>query len=220
MAGRDTAKFYADQERRVAPGHLDFALTHGGESIHDAAAATGDYVEALLASGRDCTGSDLNGEYVAIAQARGLPVVTADASALDMSDNSVDSVLLFEILEHIAASGTRRAVLTEARRVARSQVLITVPNSTHLELLSTMGLTYEHMLDRDHKVFYTEETLRADLEPVFSDFHLEPREELVERMLPSLVRGFSRPRVAADITPRMIKRPIHFRFYVRAAASS
>lgn len=214
-AGRDTGGFYLDGKRRVAAGHLDLALRHGGQRIHDAAAATGDYVEALLASGRDCTGSDLNQDYVDVAVGRGLPVQLSDARSLPLEDKSVDSVLLYEVLEHIAEKDVRRAVLREARRVARRAVLITTPNSTHRALLEGLGLTYEHMLDRDHKVFFDEVSLRADLDTVFDEYDLQETEDVAERIAPLLVRGLQRPWVYR-FYPRLLRTRLYYRFYVVA----
>lgn len=50
----------------------------------------------------------------------------ADARALPFPDNGFDTVVLGEVLEHLDEDGARQAV-SEARRVARVQVVATIP---------------------------------------------------------------------------------------------
>ncbi len=50
----------------------------------------------------------------------------ADARALPFPDNSFDTVVLGEVLEHLDKDGARQAV-AEARRVARERVVATIP---------------------------------------------------------------------------------------------
>lgn len=218
---RDSTGSHAQDVRtKVAPGHLAFARENAGSRVHDAAAATGDYVAALRDLGFQASGSDINGDYVAIAAARELPVVQRDASRLQMDSDSVDTVLLFELLEHLAGPDLRKRVLVEAKRVARRNVLITTPDSTHLALLEQCGLTYEHMLDRDHSVFYDEEMVRREMGQVFGSYELRHCEEIDRRILGALL---PRPVVAAALALRGLRRrraTLFFRYYVVADARS
>src|SRR5262249_26058326 len=45
-------------------------------------------------------------------------------------------------------------LLSEAFRVARKNVLVTVPNAEHIELLKGNDVTYAHMLSSDHVNFF------------------------------------------------------------------
>nr|WP_269204626.1 class I SAM-dependent methyltransferase [Motilibacter deserti] len=197
---------------------MSFALEHAGPVVHDAAAASGDYVAALQQAGHTCTGSDINGGYVAIAKGRGLPVEEWDAAALGLPDDSVDTVLLFEVLEHVPDPDVRRRILQESKRVARRNVLITTPHSGELDLLFQCGLTYEHMLDRDHSVFFTEPMLRAELGQVFDTFTLTQEEEIDSRLVSRLFSPRTQKvlHLVSRVKPYQPK--LFFRFYAVASA--
>jgi hypothetical protein len=51
------------------------------------------------------------------------------------------------------------AVLREAFRVARKNVLITVPNSENIEQMKQNDVTYAHMLASDHLHFFDPQSL-------------------------------------------------------------
>src|SRR5206468_2659908 len=102
----------------------------------------GAYSGGLMKSGLRCVGCDINFEYLQKAAVQGLPVVNVD-SALPFRDGAFDSVLLFEVIEHVS---NVEAVLGEAFRVARKNVLITTPNSEDIEILRANDVTYAHML--------------------------------------------------------------------------
>jgi SAM-dependent methyltransferase len=80
----------------------------------------------------------------------GLPVV-AVGDTLPFPDRAFDTVLLFEVIEHVPAIHT---ILKEAFRVARKNVLVTVPNAEDLDLLKGNDVTYAHMLSSDHVHFF------------------------------------------------------------------
>jgi hypothetical protein len=82
-----------------------------------------------------------------------------------LPDKSFDTVLLFEVLEHVPDP---TETLIEARRLARKNVLITVPHSGGIADLQASGLLFEHFADLDHKHFYTEDSLAQLLRPLFS----------------------------------------------------
>jgi ubiquinone/menaquinone biosynthesis C-methylase UbiE len=132
-----------------------FARRHAGMSVLDLGCGFGAYSSALAGEGRKCVGCDINADYLRIAANHGLPVVNVD-SALPFNDASFDSVLIFEVLEHVADV---EKVLAEAFRVARKNVLITVPNSENIELMRQNDVTYAHMLSTDHLHFFEPESL-------------------------------------------------------------
>lgn len=189
MLNRDTKNFYTDNTPDVAPGLIEFVEQYAGHKILDAAAATGSFVNACNQLGYDASGIEINDEYVKVAQKKNFPVTKGDAGKLTFADNSFDTVLLFEILEHIADEKERQKILREAKRVARKNVLITTPNSNHLDLLYNAGLTYEHMLDRDHKVFWNDESIEQEISAVFEDFIIEPRENIESRFINQLFKN-------------------------------
>ena len=132
-----------------------FALRYAGRSVLDLGCGFGAYSLALAGEGLSCVGCDIDLTYLRVGVARGLPVVKVDSS-LPFRDGSFDTVLLFEVLEHI---GDLENVLKEAFRVARTNVLITVPNSQDVDRMKSNDVTYAHMLSSDHVQFFDPESL-------------------------------------------------------------
>lgn len=146
-----------------------FANKHAGEHVLDLGCGYGAYSLALLSEGRRCVGCDINLQYLKTAAATGLPVVAAQGG-LPFPDKSFDTVLLFEVIEHVRQL---QDILKEAFRVARKNVLVTVPNAEHLDLLSGNDVTYAHMLSSDHVHFFDPQSLRELLGPYAADIHVE-----------------------------------------------
>ena len=134
-----------------------FASKHAGQKILDLGCGYGAYSLALLKEGRSCVGCDVNLEYLKTAVASGLPAVAA-LGPLPFHDKSFDTVLLFEVIEHVPPI---EGILKEAFRVARKNVLVTVPNAADLELLRGNDVTYAHMLSSDHVHFFDPDSLSA-----------------------------------------------------------
>jgi ubiquinone/menaquinone biosynthesis C-methylase UbiE len=185
---RDTRSFYLghEPEELVAEAHLRWARDRAGPEILDLGCGTGGYCLALGREGFRCTGADVNEAYVRRAREAGVDAhVVAPGEPLPFPDRAFDTVLLFEVLEHVPDHG---ALLREARRVARRNVLVTVPNNGAQPLLRGASLTFDHMLDVDHVSFFTKQTLEQALAEVFPTVRVEEREHkdlsLYLRMLP------------------------------------
>jgi SAM-dependent methyltransferase len=99
----------------------------------------------------------------------GLPAVAAEAP-LPFPDKSFDTVLLFEVIEHVPPIET---ILREAFRVARKNVLVTVPNAEDLELLKGNDVTYAHMLSSDHVHFFDPGSFSRILRSFAGDVQIE-----------------------------------------------
>ena len=145
-----------------------FARRHAGALILDLGCGFGAYSTALIEEGRKCFGCDINLEYLRAADKR-LPVVNVDG-ALPFADGSFDSVLIFEVLEHVP---NIENVLAEAFRVARKNVLITVPNSENMDVMKSNDVTYAHMLSSDHVHFFDVESLERLLQRYAKDISIE-----------------------------------------------
>ena len=113
-----------------------------------------------MKEGMKCVGCDINLQYLRKAALQGLPVVNVD-SRLPFPDRSFDSVLMFEVIEHVPDI---QNILKEAFRVARKNVLITVPNSENIEVMKSNDVTYAHMLSSDHLHFFDPVSFKRLLE--------------------------------------------------------
>jgi ubiquinone/menaquinone biosynthesis C-methylase UbiE len=146
-----------------------FARRHAGASILDLGCGFGAYSSVLAVEGRRCVGCDINLDYLRTASSVGLPVVNVD-SVLPFNDRSFDSVMIFEVIEHVA---NVERILAEAFRVARKNVLITVPNSENIELMQANDVTYAHMLSSDHVHFFETDSLERLLRGYSKNISIE-----------------------------------------------
>ncbi|MGA9117668.1 MAG: class I SAM-dependent methyltransferase [Bacteroidota bacterium] len=169
---RDTKEFYATfPPASVAHSLIRFVRTHAGMKILDLGCATGNYCVHLSLRGYTMTGADIHPGYVQAARTRGVDAHLVGEGPLPFADRSFDSVLLFEVLEHLENPD---ALLAEARRVTRRNVLVTVPHCGGMEELQRQGLLFEHVADLDHRNFFTAETLRALLLRHFPHVQVRP----------------------------------------------
>jgi 2-polyprenyl-3-methyl-5-hydroxy-6-metoxy-1,4-benzoquinol methylase len=98
-----------------------FARKHAGTSILDLGCGYGAYSGALMKEGLKCVGCDLNLNYLKKAAQQGLPVVNVDTT-LPFADRSFDSVMLFEVVEHVTdIQGILKARLRFGRPIERQQ---------------------------------------------------------------------------------------------------
>ena len=104
-------------------------------------------------AGHDVTALDVNPGYVRRSCQLGVDARLFDGLTIPLPDASVDTVFMIEVLEHVVDPDR---LLAEVSRVVRDNVVITVPNNT--QRLSG-HIAWSHMLDIDHKHFFTVETL-------------------------------------------------------------
>ncbi len=167
IAGRLNPKQVARLRAMLAP-------VLEGEHVLDAGCNSGFVVDFLP---RSCvvSGVDVAEHLVAIARGRLARADVAPVEELPYEDQSVDVIILGEILEHVFDPV---AVLREARRVARRIVIGSVPNER-----SKWGPTGKHKPDGHayHVRAFTARTLTktlaaaglADVEvKAFADFYL------------------------------------------------
>ncbi|MCR3752097.1 class I SAM-dependent methyltransferase [Lentzea californiensis] len=117
---RERRHLLARMIRRLTPG---IAL--------DVGAAGGGNTRVLVAHGWRSTAVEHGEEGAAIAAARGLPVVRADACHLPFADRTADLVIAFDVLEHISRDD---AAAAEIHRVLKpgGTFLATVPADPRL----------------------------------------------------------------------------------------
>jgi ubiquinone/menaquinone biosynthesis C-methylase UbiE len=190
-AFRDTNNWYANRSGYASLELVNFAMSHAGNRVLDIGCATGEYTKRLKDHEFECIGVDKNPDYVKEANAKGNEAYRMDAKHLEFSDKSFDTALLFEVLEHIDDPSE---VLKEAKRVSRKNVLITVPDCTDFDYLSQMGLTFEHMLEKDHVNFFTKSDLEGLLSEHFKDYEIHEADPVMLSIheLPAFLRPFLR----------------------------
>jgi ubiquinone/menaquinone biosynthesis C-methylase UbiE len=173
---RDTKNWYLDTEEYASTKLIDFADLNAGKKILDLGCATGEYSNNLKSMGYECIGVDINPEYVEKTCKKGIDAYVMKGDDLQFPDNSFDTVLLFEVLEHV---DNPYNVLKEAKRVAKKNILITVPNCTQFSELKALGFTYEHMLENDHINFFTKNDLENLISRESKNFKVEEDEPIL-----------------------------------------
>jgi SAM-dependent methyltransferase len=180
---RDTRSWYreADALGQVDDSLVDFVGEHGGQTVLDLGCGLGGYSKRLAERGFDVLAFDVAPEYVERARALGVDARQYDGQRLPLEDGSVDTVFLLEVLEHLEDPAR---LLREARRVARRNVLVTTPNCT--QSFDPVPVEFSHMLDVDHRQFFTETSLRELLDGVFGSSVVE-QVHPIDRNLSGLV---------------------------------
>ena len=137
--------------------------------VLDVGCGLGSYGRGLLADGYDWTGAEIDTADCAELTRLGLPHHQVDGRTLPFADASFDAALCLEVLEHI---DDPVPFLREIHRVAPRQLLVSVPNCELLGYLWDHRATPWHMLEADHKNFFTRWSLGALLRQFY------PRVEL------------------------------------------
>ena len=212
---RDTRTWYRDAEPmdQVDEALVEFVAEHAGRAVLDVGCGLGGYSLALARRGFDMTAIDVVPDYVERARSIGVEAELYDGERLPLEDGSVDTVILLEVVEHLDDPA---GLLREARRVARRNVLVTTPNCT--QDFGQVPVEFSHMLDVDHKQFFTEASLRQLLDDVFGNSVVEQTapidRHLAGLVLPQPLRALHRWLDGAGI----VKPRFFFRLRGRASA--
>ncbi len=83
--------------------------------------------------------------------------VQGDILHLPFGDEQFDTVLLFEVFEHLEHPSQ---ILDEIRRITKKNIIVSVPDCELHSFLRESGLTFFHWVDRTHVSFFTEESLK------------------------------------------------------------
>ncbi|MEQ9411645.1 MAG: methyltransferase domain-containing protein [Fuerstiella sp.] len=144
-------------DRHLNPHRASAIKEHAGHSFLDVGCGNGRYV-LHFADDYSTAGVDLQ----PYPQWKDAPerFRSADASCLPFADQSVDTVVSFETLEHVPDP---EAVLREFHRVARQNIIISVPNCELPSALENSRLAFFHYTDRSHVNFFTRDSLADTL---------------------------------------------------------
>lgn len=207
----DTLYLSRDPFAGVSGSIFDFVAARAGHRIIDFGCGTGGYAARLQALGHDVVGVDANPAHVAATAKLGVEAHEANGR-LPFGDRSADTVLMIEVLEHIGDADVE-PVLTEVRRVARRNVLMTVPDCEDVEPLMAAGLTPDHFLATDHVQFFTRDRMQALLERFFPRVEVGRGDPILPHLLlPAAVR---RP-ISALYRARLLKPSMYSRLFVEA----
>lgn len=146
---------------------LDALRTYIGSPkrrILDVGCGLGFYGRELLKSGFNWFGVEVKQEDCDELAKAGLPHKRVDGTALPFEDGAFDVAMCIEVLEHIEEP---HAFLREIRRVAPEQIIISVPNCELLSYLSKHLAVPWHLLEADHKSFFTRWSLEALLKQYY-----------------------------------------------------
>ena len=180
---RDTRTFYLDEDpdEQVDAALVEFAAVRAGQRVLDLGCGLGGYTKALAGRGFEAVGLDVQPEYIERAREHGVSAETYDGRRIPLEDDSVDTVVALEVIEHVADPQLFRR---EAGRVARRNVLLSTPNAT--QGFGSVPVEFSHMLDTDHKRAYTVASLREELLAVFGSCRVQ-QSAPVDRGLAGLV---------------------------------
>lgn len=127
-----------------------YAITeHAGSTLLDVGCGNGAYVIHLASNEYSAIGID-SMSYDSWLEAPSL-FSLGDAAQLPFEDNSIDTIISFEALEHVA---NPEAALSEFYRVSKRNIIITVPNCSLTEGMKGSQLVYHHWVDSTHINFF------------------------------------------------------------------
>jgi SAM-dependent methyltransferase len=137
--------------------------------VLDVGCGLGSYGRGLLAEGYGWIGAEVRASDCAELARLALPHRHVDGRTLPFADGAFDAALCLEVLEHIAEP---RPFLAEVSRVAPRRLIVSVPNCELLGYLWDYRATPWHMLEGDHKNFFTRWSLGALLREFYAEVEL------------------------------------------------
>ncbi|HSH38651.1 MAG TPA: class I SAM-dependent methyltransferase [Chthoniobacterales bacterium] len=138
-----------------------------GASVVDVGCGAGAYGPPLLAAAHEWLGLETSAHCFELLDRRDLPYrrVDPDAGALPCSTGEFDAAICVEVLEHIERADT---FLAEIARCIHSRALFSVPNIEVIPYFSAWQAVPWHLLEADHKNFFTRRSLRELLRRHFA----------------------------------------------------
>jgi ubiquinone/menaquinone biosynthesis C-methylase UbiE len=126
-----------------------------GERVLDIGCGIGAWAEALVPHGIVWSGCETRADFVEQMQSAGLPA-TLVTDKLPFDDASFDATICIEVLEHVVDPAP---FLAEVSRVSKRIGVFSVPNFAAIPVTSARYAVPWHMLEGDHKWFFTAHSL-------------------------------------------------------------
>ena len=163
---RNTRDWYEERDPLsvVDPSLIELIRERAGPRVLDLGCGLGGYSATLNRHGHRCRALDVNPRYVAAARALGVDASVFDGALIPFDDASFDTTIAIEVLEHVPDSSQ---LLAEIGRVTRGSFIATVPNCT--QSFRPANVVFEHMLDTDHKHYFTTDSFAALLRQAFDE---------------------------------------------------
>jgi SAM-dependent methyltransferase len=136
-------------------------------SVLDVGCGAGAYGPALVSAGHQWTGLEIDPNCLELLEKRGLPFrkTAANTEQFPCADEEFDEAICIEVLEHIP---NPERFLREISRVVRQRALFSVPNIEVIPYFKDWETVPWHLLEGDHKNFFTRTSLGQLLAPHFS----------------------------------------------------
>ena len=149
--------------RHLSQKMLDLVQKHAGQRILDVGCGHGVNSVELINRGFQCVGIEANEEYSKEAQ-KYIEAYHMKAEKLEFPDKSFDTVIMLEVLEHIRDPYT---ALSEVVRVAKKNLIVSVPNLAPLETCVEYNVIMHHFFEPTHLNFFTKPMLERFLNNYF-----------------------------------------------------
>ena len=142
-------------------------------SVVDVGCGAGAYGPPLIAAGHEWLGLEANPHCCDILTRRQLPFrrVDLESKRLPCADAEYDDAICIEVLEH---TKNPESFAGEIARIIRRRALISVPNMELLPYLHDWRVVPWHLLEGDHKNFFTRASLGALLSRFFRRVEIFP----------------------------------------------
>ena len=136
-------------------------------SVLDVGCGAGAYGPALIGAGHQWSGIEVNPDCLQLLEQRGLPFRKTEPQKgrFPCLDEEFDEAICIEVLEHIEHP---EPFLKEISRIVRHRAIFSVPNIEVIPYFKDWETVPWHMLEGDHKNFFTRTSLHKLLALHFS----------------------------------------------------
>ena len=134
--------------------------------VLDVGCGAGAYAPPLIAAGHTWLGLEVNPACHAILERRALPYRQSkpNEEVFPVENQEFDCAICVEVLEHIA---NPNSFLSEIARAIRQRAIFSVPNLEIIPYFASLQVVPWHLLEADHKNFFTRTSLHALLSQYF-----------------------------------------------------